>query len=126
QYDSDPVPAGRPRSEATAAPLTWPRTLNDYRIGGSAASETTHSAVTAAMIVAVAAIAAGAFVMVDPLHLMPRHDAGRVDAAATSVAPATASVAGTLPAPVAPSVAMTANRETIADAAPAAAVAAPT
>ena len=68
-----PAPASavpRPRGELPAAQVTRPRTLNDYRIGVRSTPSRPSSRFGHAMIIGVAAVVAGAFVMLDPLHVM--------------------------------------------------------
>ena len=59
------------------APITRPRTLNDYRIGRDTAAvpqQRKSSVLSTGLIIAIAAVAAGSFMVFDPLHLLsPRN-----------------------------------------------------
>ena len=64
------------RTRADTPPLqplqvTRPRTLNDYRIGVQSTSSRPSSPLGTGLIMAVAAVEAGTFVLLDPLHVMP-------------------------------------------------------
>ena len=77
-----------PLYQAAQTGVTRPRTLNDYRMnarGAAVANERSSSWLSTGLIIAVAAVAAGAFVALDPLHIMPTHET--VPTAAVSVAP---------------------------------------
>ena len=68
------------------APVTLPRTLNDYRIGrdtAAASPQRRSSVLSSGLIIAVAAVAAGSFMVFDPLHLMSPRNA--TDAPAQSI-----------------------------------------
>ena len=74
ESNNAPAPASAvplPRGELPPARVTRPRTLNDYRIGVRSTPSRPSSPFGNAMIIAVVAVVAGAFVMLDPLHVMP-------------------------------------------------------
>ena len=95
------------------APVTRPRTLNDYRIGRHAAApqQRRSSVLSTGLIIAVVAVAAGSFMVVDPLHLMSPRNATHAPAQSTpasttpSVTPPPSFVPVDSPSPTAASLA---------------------
>ena len=84
------------------APVTRPRTLNDYRIGRHAAApqQRRSSVLSTGLIIAVVAVAAGSFMVVDPLHLMSPRNATHAPAQSS---PALMTPSVTSPSSFAPS-----------------------
>ena len=63
--------------------VTRPRTLNEYRMNARNAAVSngrSSTRMSTGLIIAVVAVAAGAFVALDPLHIMPMHDTAPTEA----------------------------------------------